>query len=73
MATSRKRQPKSRPVAKPAPDPHVLLARLRTRREKEHATLTRWHQRLLRVFHAYERQQRLTARLERRIARLESA
>jgi hypothetical protein len=73
MNTPRTRKPKPRAAARPAPDPKLLLARLRCRLEKEQAALARRHQRLLRVFHAYERQHRLTARLQRRITRLASA
>jgi hypothetical protein len=50
-----------------------VLPRLRTRLEKESSSLDRWHQRLVRTFHAYERLHRLVARLQRRIAKLESA
>jgi hypothetical protein len=73
MSTPRLRKPRSNPKAKPAPDPKVLLAKLHTRLEKEQAALHRWQKRMLRVFHAFERQSRLTTRLQRRIAKLESA
>jgi hypothetical protein len=63
---------KARPKAKPAPDPKLLLPRLHERLENERAGLDRWQKRLVRAFHAYEGQHRLVARLERRIARLES-
>jgi hypothetical protein len=43
------------------------------RLEKERASLDRRQARLMRAFHAYERQHRLVARLARRVARLESA
>src|SRR4051794_40683281 len=71
MTTSRR--PRPRPAAKPAPDPNVLLAKLRLRLDRERAVLGHGQQRLLRVFHAWEKQVRLVARLERRIARLECA
>jgi hypothetical protein len=67
------RKPKARPSAKPALDPKLLLPRLRVRLEKERARLDRWQKRLVRTFHAYERQYRLATRLARRIAQLESA
>jgi hypothetical protein len=70
MATPR--QGKKRGRAKPTPDPK-LLPKLRSRLDSERAVLGRWQKRLLRVFHAYEKQLRLVARLERRIARLETA
>jgi hypothetical protein len=73
MTTSRNRKPKPRAAVKPVPDPKRLLPRLRLRLEKERAGLERCQKRLVRTFHAYERQHRLVARLERRIAKLESA
>jgi hypothetical protein len=73
MTTPRTRRPKARRNAKAAPDPKVMLPKLHARLEKEGAGLERWQKRLVRVFHAYERQHRLVARLERRIARLMSA
>jgi hypothetical protein len=73
MPTSRTRKPKPRVSAKTAPDPKILLPRLRDRLDKERASLERWRQRLFRASHAYERQHRLTARLGRRIAKLEGA
>jgi hypothetical protein len=72
MTTSRKSKLKARPKARPAPDPKLLLPKLHVRLENERAGLDRWQKRLVRAFHAYERQHRLVARLERRIARLES-
>lgn len=71
MNTPRTRKAKTVARAKPAPDPKVLLPKLRARLEKERVSLNRWRQRLFRVSHAYERQFRLTSRLERRIAKLE--
>ena len=73
MSTSRPRKPQAHAAARPAPDPKLLIPRLRARLDKERAGLGRWRQRLFRAAHAYERQHRLTARLERRIAKLESA
>jgi hypothetical protein len=73
MTAPRPRKPKTRPAAKPAPDPNLLLAKLHARLEKERAGLDRCQKRLVRVFHAYERQYRLVARIERRIGKLENA
>jgi hypothetical protein len=73
MTTSRIRKPKPGVAAKPVPDPQRLLPKLYLRLEKERAGLERWHKRVLRTFHTYERQLRLVARLERRIAQLERA
>ena len=73
MTTPRTRKPKPRPAAKPAPDPKLVLARLRARLEKERVGLERRQQRLVRAFHAYERQHRLATRLAGRIAKLERA
>jgi hypothetical protein len=72
MTTPRKTR-KARPGTKPAPDPKLLLPKLRDRLEKERAALDRRHTRLLRAFRAYERQHRLVGRLARRVAKLESA
>jgi hypothetical protein len=57
----------------PAFDPKFLLARLHARLDKERPGLERWHQRLVRTFHAYERQHRLVNRLARRVAKLDTA
>jgi len=73
MTTPRTRKPKRRPGAKPAPEPKALLPKLNTRLEKERAGLGRWQRRLVRAFRAFERQVRLVARLERRLAKLEGA
>jgi hypothetical protein len=54
----------------PTPGPEAVVSRLRTRLERERSGLERWQQRLLRCFHAYEKQLRLTCRLERRFAQL---
>jgi hypothetical protein len=61
------------PAAAPAPDPKRTrrLQRLRDRLEEERAALGRWTTRLKRAFHAVERGQRNSTRLERTIARLE--
>jgi hypothetical protein len=67
------RRPRSRAAAKPTPDPKLLLPKLRARLDRERAALGRSQKRLLRGFHVWEKQGRLVARLERRIARLESA
>ncbi len=47
------------------------LQKLRTRLEKEQATLTRWVARLKRAFHTFEKTQQRVTHLERQIARLE--
>ena len=49
------------------------LRKLREGLERERAALARWMARLRRAFHAVERQQLRTARLERQIAKLEEA
>ncbi len=66
------RRPRTRPAGKAAPDPQILLPRLRARLGRERAALGRWQKRLLRVFHAWEKQSRRIARLERQIAKLEA-
>jgi len=73
MAKTRTRKPNIRCRAKPAPDPKLLLPRLQTRLEKERVGLDRWLKRLIRAFHAYERQHHLVSRLARQIAKLECA
>ena len=70
MATASKPRPTPKPRQHPA-EPEQLLARLRDRLRRERAALARSQQRLLRAFHAWEKQLRLTARLERRLGRLE--
>jgi hypothetical protein len=72
MTTTRARKPKPRPEAKSAPDPILLLPKLRMRLEQERVGLERWQKRLVRTFHAYERQYRSVARLDRRIHKLEN-
>lgn len=67
---SRRRKP--RPAPKPAPDPKRLLPKFRERLDRERIVLVRHQVRLLRVFHAWEKQTRLLARLERRISKLET-
>jgi hypothetical protein len=63
-----------RPVPIPVNHDHsVKLQKLRGRLEGERAALARWMSRLRRAFHAVERQQHRTARLERQIAKLEEA
>lgn len=71
MSKSPTRKTRSRAATKPAPDPKLLLPKLHARLDKERAGLDRWQKRLMRTFHAYERQQRLVARIARRIAKLE--
>ena len=65
------RRKKSRPSPKAAPDPKRLLLKLRERLGSERIALVRHQTRLLRVFHVWEKQTRLIARLERRISKLE--
>ncbi len=72
MSTPRSRK-KARPASKPTPDPKLLLPKLRARLAREQAALDRWQKRLVRTFHAYEREHRLVARITRRITKLESA
>jgi hypothetical protein len=72
ITAPRTRKPEVRPNAK-ATDPKLALPKLRDRLEKERGGTDRWHKRLVRTFHAYERQHRLVTRLHRRIAKLESA
>lgn len=71
MSTPRSRK-KVRPASKPVPDPKLLLPKLRARLAREQTALDRWQKRLVRTFHAYEREHRLVARITRRIAKLES-
>jgi hypothetical protein len=47
------------------------LQRLQTRLERERDALHRWMARLKRAFHAVEKGQRIVARLEQQITRLE--
>jgi hypothetical protein len=72
MTTPRRRLVRP-PAAAPAPDPNRTrrLQRLRMRLEKERIALDRWMTRLRRAFHAVERSQRNTTRIERTIAHLE--
>jgi hypothetical protein len=44
---------------------------MRSRLEQEEATLARWLTRLKRVFHAFEKQQRRVAALQRQLAKLQ--
>ena len=69
MTNPRKSKQKTRPVV--IPDAMALLSKLRTRLEKARVALDRWRKRHFRACHAYERQHRLVARLQRRIAKLE--
>jgi hypothetical protein len=71
METTPRRRKKSRPSPKAAPDPERLLPKLRERLGRERIVLVRHQARLLRVFHAWEKQTRLISRLERRISKLE--
>jgi CelD/BcsL family acetyltransferase involved in cellulose biosynthesis len=70
MTTSRTRTPKRRLSAKPVLDAKALLLKLNERLATERAGLNRCQKRLVRAFHAYERQLRHVGRLERRIAKL---
>jgi hypothetical protein len=66
-------RPRARRAPKPVPDPQRRLPSLRARRDRERAALARPQGRLLRAFHAYEKQLRLVARLGRRVVQLEGA
>lgn len=70
MQTTPRRR-KARPTPKPIPDPKSLLPKLRDRLERERTALSRWQARMLRSFHAWEKETKLVARLERRISKLE--
>ena len=70
MAKPRKSRTKKRTSL--LPDPTAKLKTLRRRLEKELSNLDRWRRRLFRVTHAYERQHRLVASLQRRVAKLEA-
>jgi hypothetical protein len=70
MTTPQMRTPKRRPAAKPVPDAKALLLKLHDRLATGRVGLGRWQKRLARAFHAYERQLRRVARLERRSAKL---
>lgn len=71
METTPRRRKKSRASPKDVPDPKRLLPKLRERLDRERIMLVRHQARLLRVFHVWEKQSRLIARLERRISKLE--
>jgi hypothetical protein len=58
------------PTARPATDPRQALAKARRTLDRERAALALRQQRLLRCWHAWEKQLRLVARLERRVSRL---
>ena len=49
MTAPRTRKPKARARVKPAPDPKVLLPKLRARLEKERSGKDRWQKRMLRA------------------------
>ena len=71
MEPAPRRRKKSRPASKAVPDPGRLLPKLRERLDRERVVLAHHLTRLLRVFHAWEKQTRLVAQLERRISKLE--
>jgi hypothetical protein len=75
MTTSPRPRPRPRrtPRPEPAPDPQRLVPGLRVRLTSERAALARRQGRLLRAFHAFEKQLRTVARLERRLSQLEGA
>jgi len=60
-----------RPAPSPIPSNHHQTQKLRSRLEKERASLARWMSRLRRAFHAVEKSQLRLGRIERQIARLE--
>ena len=62
-----------RPESAPSPvRTHVQWQALRQKLDRERTALARWMSRLKRAFHAMEKQQQTVARLERRIASLET-
>ena len=67
---SRKGTPRTR---QSVPDAKHQRARLHARLEKEQVALARWQKRLVRTFHAYERQHRRVGRLERNLSKLDAA
>ena len=69
MTTPRRRILRAEPVAvRTSPRRQSLL---RQKLERERSALARWTSRLKRAFNAMSKQQRIIARLERRIATLE--
>ena len=68
-------RPRRTPRLKPDldADPKRRLPGLRTRLGRERDALARRQGRLLRAFHAFEKQLRAVARLEHRVAQLEGA
>lgn len=73
MTTPRRRLVRPLPAPPSNPNNQRRLQKLRTRLEQERAALARWMTRLRRAFHAVERQQRLVARLDRQLKKLEEA
>ena len=71
MESTPRRRKKWRPSPKPVSDPRRLLPKLRERLVRERVVLGRHQLRLLRTFHAWEKQTHLVGRLERRISKLE--
>ena len=71
MESTPRRRKKSPASPKAVPDPKRLLPKLRERLGRGRIALVRLQARLLRVFHVWEKQTRLIARLERRISKLE--
>jgi hypothetical protein len=64
-----------RPATSAAPDPQQQrrLQKLRASLERERAALARWMSKLKRAFHAFEKAQQRTTRLERQIAQMEES
>jgi hypothetical protein len=62
-----------RPARSTVPDPQkqLRLQKLRASLERERAALARWMARLKRAFHAVEKAQQRSNRVERQIAKLE--
>ncbi len=69
--TPRRRILRPDPATAPRRDPHRWIQKLRSRLEREQATLTRWMSKLKRAFHVVERTQAQVARIERQMAHLE--
>jgi len=72
MSTPRRRLVRSTPpAAESHADQQHRLQKLRGRLDRERASLARWMARLRRAFHAVEKSQLRSRRLECQIARLE--
>ncbi len=73
MSTIRRRVLRPQRAAYPIdPRTQQSIAKCRAQLEREQILLNRWMSRLRRAFHALEKQQQRTARLQRRLAQLET-